>query len=180
MLTDLQQRKIKNLFAVHDLDHDGVLSPQDYKEYTGKIAAARGLKPGSPAYDELLARFMRMWDGFESADRNHDKRVTLKEWFAYFDRLLATEGQYEQVGEPIAEAVFSMLDRNGDGAVTADEYAWLYSSGGLDPSLAHAAFQRLDVDHDGRVSPAELSRLLREFFRSNDPEAPGNWLFGPF
>lgn len=181
MLTELQQRKITNLFKVHDLNGDGVLTPTDYEEYSKRIAASRGWAPGSDAYTTLLARFMRMWEDLDRhADRNEDKRVTLDEWLAYFDTLLGTQGLYDQVGQPIAESVFTMLDRNGDGVVTADDYAVLYRSGALDPALANAAFSKLDVDRDGRVTPAELSRLLGEFFLSNDPNAPGNWLFGPF
>jgi Ca2+-binding EF-hand superfamily protein len=180
MLTDLQQRKITNLFRVHDLNQDGVLTPMDYEEYSRRIAASRGWPPGSARHNALVARFMRMWEDLDAAaDRTEDKRVTLDEWMAYFDRLLGTQGLYEQVGQPIADSVFAMIDGNGDGVITADDYAMLYSAGALDPTLAADAFAKIDVDRDGRVSPAELSRLLGEFFRSN-PNAPGNWLFGPF
>jgi Ca2+-binding EF-hand superfamily protein len=36
--------------------------------------------------------------------------------------------------------VFTILDRDGDGSVTADEYAAIYRSGGVDPTEASEAF----------------------------------------
>jgi Ca2+-binding EF-hand superfamily protein len=179
MLTEFQKRKIANLFAVHDLNHDGALERSDYVEYTRRFAGKRGLGPGSSQYDELLAQFLGFWGMLEQlADNNQDKRVTQREWFACFDQLLSSPDSAEQL-RPIGEAVFRMLDRNGDGRVTLEEYTWLYSSGGLDPTLAADSFKKLDTDHDGRITTTELSARLLEFFMSDSPNAPGTWLFGP-
>jgi Ca2+-binding EF-hand superfamily protein len=179
MLTDFQKRKIANLFTVHDLNHDGALERSDYVEYVQRLAAESGAGPGSSKYEELMARFLGFWEMLRhTADRNHDGRVTMREWFALFDQLLSTPDSAQQM-QPIGEAVFSMLDRNGDGNVTLAEYKWLYTSGGLDPKLAADSFRRLDTDHDGKMTLQELTARLFEFFTSNDPDSPGTWLFGP-
>jgi juvenile hormone diol kinase len=179
MLTEFQKRKIANLFAVHDLNHDGVLERSDYVEYVTRISAESGLGPGSAKYEELLSRFLGFWEMLrQMADRNQDNRVTKREWFALFDQLLASPEGVHKMG-PIGEAVFAMLDRNGDGNITLDEYKWLYSSGALDARLAADSFKRLDTDRDGRITTSELSMRLFEFFMSDDPNAPGTWLFGP-
>src|SRR5262245_6523674 len=179
MLTDFQKRKIANLFAIHDLDHDGALEKSDYVEYTRRIAASSGYGPGSPKYDELLARFLGFWEMLrQKADANQDERVTMREWFTLFEQLISSPAAVDQM-RPIGDAVFTMLDRNGDGVVTLEEYKWLYSSGGLDPNLAADSFKKLDTDHDGRITTSELSTRLFEFFMSDDPSLPGTWLFGP-
>jgi Ca2+-binding EF-hand superfamily protein len=181
MLTDLQKRKITNLFAVHDLDRDGVLRQRDFEEYTRRITSSRGWKPGSPEYDEVRSRFMTFWAGLTAkADTSHDQRVTIDEWFAYWDQLLATQALYDAIPQPIADSVFSLLDTNGDGHITADEYEHIYRAGGSNPAVAAEAFAKLDLDHDGKISVEEMGTLLGQFFRSNDPKSPGNWLFGPF
>jgi Ca2+-binding EF-hand superfamily protein len=181
MLTDLQKRKIKNLFAVHDLDNDGVLRQRDFEEYTRRITTPRGWKPGSPEYDEVRSRFMTFWTGLTAqADTSHNHRVTIDEWFAYWDQLLGEQALYDGIPKPIADSVFHLLDENGDGEISAEEYSRLYSAGGLNPALAAEAFAKLDLDHDGRLSVDEMMTLLGQFFRSNDPTSPGNWLFGPF
>jgi juvenile hormone diol kinase len=179
MLTEFQKRKIANLFAIHDLNHDGALERSDYVEYVTRISAESGLGPGSAKYEELLSRFLGFWDMLrQAADQNHDNRVTKREWFALFEQLLASPAAVDKM-RPIGEAVFAMLDRNGDGNITLDEYKWLYSSGALDPRLAADSFKRLDTDRDGRITTSELSMRLFEFFMSDDPNAPGTWLFGP-
>jgi juvenile hormone diol kinase len=179
MLTAFQKRKIANLFTVHDLNHDGALEKSDYVEYARRIAAKGGLGSGSPKHDQLLSRFLGFWEMLrQMADGSHDEKVTLREWFACFDRLLSSPTAGQDL-KPIGEAVFTMLDRNGDGNITLDEYKWLYSSGALDARLAADSFKRLDTDRDGRITTSELSMRLFEFFMSDDPNAPGTWLFGP-
>ncbi|MFD5619714.1 hypothetical protein [Streptomyces yangpuensis] len=42
------------------------------------------------------------------------------------------------------------------------------------------AFHRLDRDGDGTVDPAEIDAAVVEFFTSDDPNAPGIWLYKPF
>jgi Ca2+-binding EF-hand superfamily protein len=179
MLTEFQKRKIANLFAVHDLNRDGALEQSDYVEYARRLAAESGLGPGSTKYEELMSRFLGFWEMLrQMADTNHDNRVTRREWLALFEQLLSSPAAADQM-RPIGEAVFAMLDRDGNGTVTLDEYRWLYSSGGLDPHLAADSFQKIDIDHDGRITTSELSQRLFEFFLSDDPNAPGTWLFGP-
>ncbi|HKW03355.1 MAG TPA: EF-hand domain-containing protein [Vicinamibacterales bacterium] len=181
MLSDLQRRKLATLFKLHDLDHDGILTRTDFEQYADRLAGARGFRSGTAEHSTLLASFITMWDGLGSkADTNRDKQVTLDEWLAYYDTLVHQPAMYEQVGAPIAKSVFGLLDANGDGVVTPDDYALLFGAGSADPQQAAAAFKRIDIDADGRVTPAELSRLLGEFFTSQNPEAPGNWLFGAF
>lgn len=180
MLTDLQRRKISNVFAVHDYDRDGVLTKGDFEEYTRRIAATRGWAPGSAEYGRLLSRFIAFWEGLESgSDRSGDRRVSQEEWFAYWDRILQDDDLFDDLIRPIAENVFDTLDHRGDGVVTADEFALMYTSGALDAGAAAAAFERLDGNHDGHITRDEMSHLIAEFFKSSDPDAPANWLFGP-
>lgn len=44
---------------------------------------------------------------------------------------------------------------------------------------ADIAFPRWDRDANGYVSKEEMAEVVREFFHSSDPDAPGNLLFGP-
>jgi Ca2+-binding EF-hand superfamily protein len=178
MLSAFQKRKLANLFALHDLNHDGELDHEDYTEYAHRLAAEGGLMDSSK-HQTLETNFLRFWDMLrQMADRNNDRKVTIREWYDCFEQLLSSPDSAQKM-RPIGEAVFSMLDRNGDGVLTIEEFRWLYSSGALDPKLAADSFRRLDTDHDGRITTAELSARLFEFFLSDAPDTPGNWLFGP-
>lgn len=179
MLTVFQQQKLPRLFAVHDLNGDGVINRVDFEEYTRRIAGLRGWGPESMEYNELLARFFMFWHGLEDiATGKGVQDVTITEWFEYWDRILNTPGVFDAVITPIGRMIFTMLDEDGDGSITADEYAAIYRSGGLDPAEAIAAFSQLDLDRDGQLSIDEIMVHADEFFRSDDPNAPGNALFG--
>src|SRR5438270_4845595 len=91
MLTELQQKKLPNLFAIQDTDKDGYLEWSDYEAFHRTLMATRGVSAGSPQYQEMLSRLTRYWDGLKSmADPSGDQRISLKEWLAYQDQLLGT------------------------------------------------------------------------------------------
>ena len=179
MLTEFQKQKLPRLFAVHDLDGNGLIDHADFDEYARRIASTRGWGRESPEYKDLQSSFGTFWMGLEQSARARGATyVDGKEWLAYWDRIFSTPGLFEQMIRPIGHTVFTMLDADGDGAVTAHEYALIYDNGGLDPADAAPAFARLDLNHDGRLTIEEMMTLLDQFFRSEDPAAPGNALFG--
>jgi juvenile hormone diol kinase len=179
MLTEFQKQKLPKLFIVHDVNADGVLTRADFEDYARMIAGTRGWGTDVPEYKELLACFLKFWDGLEEvADHRGSRQVTLSAWYEHWDRILNTPGMYDQVIEPIGRMVFTILDQDGDGAVTGEEYAATFKYSGLDEAVAAAAFDRLDLDHDGRISVDEIMVLADQFFRSDDPNQPGNALFG--
>lgn len=179
MLTEFQKQKLPRLFALHDLNRDGVINRADFEDYARMIAATRGWGTDSPEYNELFGRFLTFWNGLEQIAKSRGVRhVTLNEWFEHWDQLLNTKGQYEQVIEPIGRMIFTILDQDGDGSVTFNEYAATFKYSGLDEDDAGPAFKRLDLNRDGKLSVDEILVLADQFFRSNDRAQPGNALFG--
>jgi Ca2+-binding EF-hand superfamily protein len=179
MLTPFQKQKLPLLFAVHDLNQDGVINRSDFEEYSARIAKTRGWGRDSAEYKQLVDRFMTFWNGLEEvARRKGARQVTVKEWLEDWDEILANPRLYDQIVPPIGRAIFTMLDQDGDGQITAKEYAITFKQGGLDEKDAAAAFERLDLNHDGRLSSEEFITLAEQFFRSNDAADPGNALFG--
>ena len=179
MLTPFQKQKLPRLFAVHDLNQDGVINRADFEEYSARIANTRGWGRDSAEYKELVDRFMTFWNGLEEvARRKGARQVTVKEWLDDWDEILASPKLYDQIVLPIGRAIFTVLDQDGDGEITAKEYANTFKFSGLEEKDAADAFQRLDLDHDGRLSSEEFITLAHQFFRSNDPADPGNALFG--
>lgn len=179
MLSELQTKKLTKLFGVHDANHDGVLQESDYENMARGVAATRGWANDSSEYAALRTRMLRFWNGLAAhADASGDQRVTLKEWLAYMDELMATPGEFQTVIAPVASMIWQTLDRDGDGAVTAGDMATAYTIMGQDATLAAQNFARLDGDGDGRISLDEFLTMIDQFFRSDDPKHPGNLLFG--
>src|SRR5262249_44498670 len=115
MLTDLQLKKLPKMFALNDNNGDGIIAQEDFEEAARSLASFRGLTPGTSEYEDVYKTVMSRWNHLrETCDTDGDSRVTLKEWLAYWDKVLATKGEYERVGKPFSVVVARTLDLDGD------------------------------------------------------------------
>ena len=178
MLTDLQRKKLPNLFNLHDADSDGVLRKEDYDTVAHQLAQSRGLEADSREEGELKARFSTAWDSMSGVAQNGG--ITLDGWLAFWDQVLSTEGMYDEVIRPLGDFIFYVLDEDDTGSVTSNEYMTLCKVMGLEDDVAREVFSKLDQEGDGRLSRGEVSGLLEQYFCGDDPSAPGNWFFGPY
>jgi juvenile hormone diol kinase len=114
------------------------------------------------------------------ADPSSDQRISLQEWLAFQDQILGTPGMYESFSKPIGSLVWEIMDGDGDGAASPSDYAAIYTWRGLNPQNAVENFKQLDLNGDGLLTLDEIKVLVEQFYRSDDPQQPGNWFFGPF
>ena len=78
------------------------------------------------------------------------------------------------------DGFFRLIDADGDGVIGPQEYRDLMASVFVDAASADQAFARLDTNGDGVISHDEFTQLYRDFFTSDDPDAPGSRFWGPF
>jgi Ca2+-binding EF-hand superfamily protein len=181
MLTDLQKRKLNALFNLYDVDKNGFVEQADFEQIVHNLATTLGFQPGSPAYTRLHAGHMAIWNNVQqlSGAPGH-QRVTLEEFLAGHDRLLSAKDRYLATIGHFGDSVIELSDQDGDGRLSQQEYVANLRSFNVDEAAANEAFRRLDRDGDGYLTHDEISRRVEEFFYSDDPQAPGNWLMGPF
>lgn len=109
---------------------------------------------------------------FALYDRDHDGRVTSREFMLRYDEVVARSGMFrlprpkpENAGnEPrSAEALRQAFDLDGDGALDARELAAMVVEGGSrsPESDATALLRAADGDGDGRLAGEELFQLAR-------------------
>ena len=110
-------------------------------------AEADAFSPADTNHDGKLSRdeasdFLVI-EIFISRDANHDGRMTLEEWVG---------------GDPTRSADFKKRDANHDGIVTMQE-AITY---GRAHGVVNEIMREADTNHDGALSRAEVTGLLRE------------------
>ena len=182
MLTELQKLKLTAMFNYYDLDGDGVLEKADYEEFARRTCEALGFAPGSPEYDQVYAANVDAWENetLQRFDKDGDGRVSLEEHLEAHEALLSDKELFNQIVMRDSEGLLGLWDQDGDGKLSSQEYAkalWCY---GVEKEAAREAFQHLDRNGSGYLSIEEILKALEEFYQSDDPEAPGNWLMGPY
>ncbi|MFE2141530.1 EF-hand domain-containing protein, partial [Streptomyces sp. NPDC059456] len=78
-----------------------------------------------------------------------------------------------------AEAMFTVVDANGDGEIDRTEYRQMIEAFSGRSTDTDTAFGRLDLNGDGRISRDEFRTGWYEFWAGTDDSAPGGLLFGP-
>lgn len=181
MLTDIQRRKLSRYFRVYDIDDDGRIGLPDFRRVLENVRILHGHPTDSRQHQELEEVFQRRWEALrDSADLDDDEGVDLEEWLAYWDGVLADEERYEREVSALVGRLVETFDTDEDGVLGADEFCDFYGIYGLASALARQVFLDLDLDGDGAVSRDELVEMAHQFYRSEDPDAPGNRLFGPY
>jgi Ca2+-binding EF-hand superfamily protein len=181
MLSDLRRRKFTNYFSILDRSGNGKLGEADLARIVEGVTAVRGVELGSEEYAAMEAAIMATWTHLmEHADQTRDGSISLDEWLATLEDTAADEEKYATYVTPFAGGVIALLDLDGDGIVGLGEYQKFFQIFGISQAGAEEAFYHLDVRGDGRVTIDEALERVREFHCSDDPDAPGNWLFGPF
>lgn len=180
MLSDLQRKKLTRYFRVYDVDDDGRIAQPDFERVLENVRALYGADEASATHRSLRAGYLRRWEGLRaSADADRDGGVDLPEWLAYWNEVLDDEGRYQSEVVAVTRSLLDVFDTDGDGVLGPDEFCNFYGVYGLKSAMAREVFRALDTDGDGIVSRRELLAMAHEFYRSDDPEAPGNHLFGP-
>jgi Ca2+-binding EF-hand superfamily protein len=181
MLTDLQKRKLTSWFNLCDLDKNGALEARDYERLIDNVARERGFAAGSAGYDQIRAGYMRGWQQVERfADAATPGKVGLAQFLDSHDEMLSDRKLFDALILGVAESIIKLSDQDGDGRLSEREYTSNMGAYGLDAAHARAAFARLDRDADGYIGKDELLKDVEEFYYSDDPAAPGNWLVGPY
>ena len=178
MLTEFQKRKLTHVFGLFDNDHSAHVDKSDLDRVVENLAGAIDAKAGSAGHRILEARYGDLWKVLEGIDADRDGRVTLDEWLRAMEAITGSEHKYDQVFGQMVDQVFDLLDHDGDSQVTSDEFVQWLGANNVSMKSARDAFRKIDLDHDGILSKDEMTYLMLDFFYSDDPKAPGNWLFG--
>jgi Ca2+-binding EF-hand superfamily protein len=181
MLTALQTRKLTRAFHLFDLDQSGVMDRQDCELVVQATTQVMGYAPGSPEYTTYHAEYMAGWDALLAlADSDGDQRLTATELCTAFGKLMAQPEQFNAVVLGFVKTAITLWDSNQDGKVSEQEYKNYLLTIQVTEAEAADAFRRLDLDRDGYLSREEIFQNMKEYYFTDDPNAPGNWFFGPF
>lgn len=181
MLTDLQKRKLVKLFSMYDANYKGHIGHDDFDNIAKKLANRRNWSLRSPRYISLSSQLTYDWQCLKrDADKAHDKQISIDEWLDYYDIVLSSPERYQKSAQQLIDLVFEAFDHDEDGKICAEEWGEFLSVFNVSPVYAPMVFPSLDSDSSGFLSKAEVKSLFHDFLYSDDPNTPGNQMFGPY
>ncbi|XP_075980508.1 calexcitin-2-like [Anticarsia gemmatalis] len=176
MVSDFRKKKLLHVFtAFFDTNANGSIDKKDFELAVERIGKMRGWAPSDAKYKSVEVTLMKIWDGLQSgADADKDGQVTTDEWFAMWDSYPSSASEWQN---QYCKFVFDLEDASDDGSIDSEEFSSVYASFGLNKDEAVAAFQKM-AKGKSSVSWAEFQELFKEYFSSDDVNAPGNGVFG--
>jgi Ca2+-binding EF-hand superfamily protein len=177
---DLLDRKFDVCFTHADVNGNGVFEAADVLALAARIATYLGEPMGSPKTQKLFQTFEHFWTEVQAKmDVDNDGKVTPEEWRNGLRKSFAEDLEAYKAGfRPLAEAIFTICDRDDNGFLEQSEFAKFHQAFGCKSANSQLAFQKLDSDGDGQLTVDELLIAWQEYYTSNDPNTRGNWLYG--
>ena len=182
MLTDLQKKKYTNHFNLRDTNKNGLVELADYEQYAQNVAQIVGWTTDSAEFKRIHAINMGVWQFFwKPADSDDDDKVTLDEHLGFMGMMVqrSTDPEVVAASNEHSAALFTAFDLDGDGKISVTDYKNFLQASNADADWADDVFAKLDSNGNGYISENEFAAHHRDFFSSNDPDAPGNWFYGP-
>ncbi|XP_072396940.1 calexcitin-2 isoform X1 [Diabrotica undecimpunctata] len=178
-ISEFRKRKLLYVFHVFfDVNQSGTIDRKDFELAIDKICSLRGWANGTPQYKKTFDDMITIWEGLKfKADANKDGQVSVEEWATMWDEFSKTPENALEWQTQYMRFMFEMEDSSGDGAIDVDEFTGVCSCYGLDPAECKLAFQKM-AQGQHSVSYEQFEVLWKQFFTSENPSDPGNFIFG--
>jgi len=184
-VSDIQLARYDRVFDAY-ADAEGYLTRDGFTRHTQALAELRGQAPDAPAIAAFDAELGKVWDQLAAAaDADHDGRVSRDEWRTAAAAITAAiwEADAASVPSPFQDwvgALYRVIDADGDGHITQQEYAdWLAALGLAADTDIDAAFAGFDLNADGYLSLEEFTACYNQFWSEFDATVPGHRWIGP-
>ena len=178
-ITPFRRQKLERMFALLDLDRDGVIDETDFLRRVDAFARLRAWDRDSAIYLRNAVIATDEWENLrQGADSDDDGKVTRDEFLGYAERFLEDRDAVRAYARGDVQLLFDAMDRDVDSRLAVDEYREYLEVCRADPIGAERFFAHADLDRDGRITRAEFAHAFEEFYLSDDPSSVGNHLFG--
>jgi Ca2+-binding EF-hand superfamily protein len=169
------------MFWYLDQNGDGVLERGDYDRMCRNLLRVLEPAAGSKQAAEIEDSYAVEWNELEAeAQQEGRAQVTLEGWLAYRGRQLEGPRAFETMILPYVETVLALLDRDGDGRVSVPEVRRYLSLYGMPAADLDEILSRINPARRDSFSWEEIGQLAKEYYFSDDENAPGSWLLGRF
>ena len=192
MLSVFQSTKVSCLFHLMDVNKDGSLQLNDLLELSDQVCKELGYELGQHQYDELRRKLIRFYNQLVreifpaqsqkiDASNWEDYEIGILDWIKYIDKEIVQAQDEDALADLVSLMlgfIFGAYNEDHDGYLSRNDYEKIFTMFGINKEHSRAAYSKLDVNGDQKLSRYELMMAIETFFTSNDPSEMGNWIFG--
>ncbi|MEQ8582688.1 MAG: EF-hand domain-containing protein [Marinoscillum sp.] len=182
MVSEFQEKKLIHFFGLLDSHKNGFLHADDFSEIAERIRIGLGYEANGPKHVWLAEKSAKFFHALLLEIPHKDnQKIARNEWVTFVSEQVIAQGNedvLEEFQEFIIGFLFDLFDDNHDGYISTDEYVDMFVVYGIDIKYSAKSFIKLDINRDDRLSRNELLHAFETFLLSNDPNQPGNWIFG--
>ena len=172
--------RLRKSFAFFDSDSNGTIAYDDIIAMAARITKAFDVAPDSPKARDINNGFELFWNELVAAmDLDGDRKIRPDEYRAGMVGAFGSDGGFARGMKPMVAAILAVGDTDHDGILSQAEFDGLEQAIGNAQQDAAVAFGKLDVDASGTLTVDELTEAAEAYHTGTDPDARGNWLFGP-
>ncbi|MEU6676306.1 EF-hand domain-containing protein [Streptomyces sp. NPDC046925] len=177
-MTDAGLRaKYMRRFQIQDADGDGILVREDVIGRAEMLLGGLAESPQSPRGRDVISGAQTYWEGLvKLAGNPGDGQLTEA---AFVDALLQAKelGTLGELVRPSVEAHVALIDSDGDGTVSRQEFMRSQELFGMSPAQALKAFEAIDSDGDDRLTVEEWQEAVVEAYSTGE-DVPGDLVMG--
>ncbi|MDE3721083.1 MULTISPECIES: EF-hand domain-containing protein [Nocardiopsis] len=168
--------RFNELFDVLDTDGDKVATWADYQRLVDRYVTGYVLDPTEPKAHAIETAYRSLWQELVRHSGAEDRLE--REAFVTAMHAASEDRSRFNAAEAVAEAVFDLLDEDGDGRISLAEFLVYAAALGATEADARTRFAHVDIDGDGHISREEFVLSAREYLFGEDTKSPGGFVFG--
>lgn len=182
MLSTFQKDKLTHYFNILDFDKNGVLEEDDFLAIAENLTILWFVEDNEEACQKIEGTFRNQWKNLTAFVGESGSHITLDQWLKFADNTIIngnTERE-KHYFENFTSELIENFDTDNDGHISMMEYVDFFVGYRIEVRYSAKSFSKLDRNKDKLISKSELAKALHDFFKSDDPESDGNWIFGGF
>lgn len=164
-----------DLFDVLDTDGDKSVTWSDYQRLVDRYLSSYGLEASAPRARAIQAAYESLWHKLVQAT---EEEPLDRDRFVAAMHAASEDRTRSNAAEAVAEAVFDLLDADGDGRISEQEFLVYANALGAREEDARKRFAHVDTDGDGDISREEFVLSARQYLFGDDIDSPGGFVFG--
>lgn len=164
-----------DLFDALDTNGDQVVTWVDYQRLVNRYLSGYGLEGSEPQALAIQEAYESLWGMLVRTST--EVRLDRDQFVAAMQEA-SEDRSRSNTAEAVAEAVFDLLDGDGDGTISQGEFLVYAKALGAREDDARERFAHVDTDGDGVMSREEFVLSARQFLFGDDIDSPGGFVFG--